>query len=147
MGVIPQDMSPGRKIFDQSCGYETSNKTNLDKKLACEGATIAKIENKTNFKEECNCYWPCNDSTYSVTMSHSLWPDRKVVDSFIETKIENHPIRQNLKAFQYYQKLKSLNATKDEIYAWVTSHFLRLNIFASSDIVSVKEQIPMYTSY
>ena len=41
--------------------------------------------------------------------------------------------------------MKEDNATENDIYNWINSHFLRINIFANSDIVSVKEQVPMYS--
>ena len=123
--------------------YLFTNKTKSDELMTCEDK-FAKI-NHTNFQDLCNCHWPCDDMSYPAIMSHSLWPNRKSLESFIEQEILNHPKWDHLKAYQHYQKLKSSNATRDEIYEWVSSHFLKLIVYAQSNIVSVKEQIPMYT--
>ena len=129
-----------------SCGhYVLSNKTKADEMLKCLARATDGVQTKYNFGDRCNCHWPCEDTTYSLTMSHSQWPSKKSLDSFIDKVLAKHPKSENLKAYQYYKKLKSLNATKDEIHEWVSSHFLRLNIYANSNIVSVKQQIPMYT--
>ena len=59
--------------------------------------------------------------------------------------IENHPRKNSLKAYEYYQNLKENNATDEQIYSWVSSHFARLNIFPQSNIVVMKQQVPMYS--
>ena len=145
-GCVPTKFVTREKHFDESCGYHVfSNKTRSDGMQKCQNIEISKIQKETNFNKACDCYAPCDETKYSVTMSQSQWPDRKILNSFIRTQIENHPNQQKSKIYQYYQKLKIDNATSDQIYSWVKSHFLRVNIFANSYIVSVKEQIPMYT--
>ena len=103
------------------------------------------LEKKADFGEKCNCHWPCEETTYSTSILQAPWPIKRSLDSFLKDILEDHPNKEDLKAYQHYQKLKSNNATREEIYAWVASHFLRLNIYANSNIVLVKEQVPMYT--
>ena len=130
-----------------SCGlFVFSNQSKSKELLACMDRVLKEIEKRVDFGEKCNCHWPCDETTYSPSISQSVWPVKSSLDAFLRDVLEDHPNKNGLKAYQHYQKLRSNNATRDEIYAWVTSHFLRLNIYATSTIVSVKEQIPMYTS-
>ncbi len=50
-----------------------------------------------------------------------------------------------MKAFKYYHQLKKSNASEDQMYSWVTSHFLRLIIYAKTDLVLVKQETPKYS--
>ena len=132
---------------DISCGhYRFFNETITKNMITCQEEVIYDAENNVNFGEECNCFWPCHDTIYPVTISQSSWPDPNTVNSFLMRVIENHPRKNaSLKAYEYYQKLKENNATDEEVYSWVSSHFARLNVFAQSDIVVVKQQVPMYS--
>ena len=131
---------------DTNCGqYRFFNETQTKQMMACQKEAIFFVENHVDFGVECNCFWPCHDTTYHVTISQSAWPDPSTLDSFTMRLIENHPRKNGLKAFEYYQNLKENNATNEEIYSWVNSHFARLNVFAQSNIVVVKQQVPMYS--
>ena len=95
-----------------------------------------------NFGEYCNCSWPCDDVTYSTDASSAVWPSKNSLKSFLQSVIETAP---NTKAYKFYQNLKSKNASNEEIYSWVQKHFLNLNVFANSNVVSVTSEIPKYT--
>ena len=136
-------MRSKRKDVPPCIGQSTS--TRGSGTFECQERVLAHIEQTVDYKKECNCHWPCEETTYSNTLSHSQWPSRDSVKSFLENTIENHPKRTQLKAYMHYQELLSQNASDEDIYKWVTSHFLRLNVFANSDIVSVREQKPMYS--
>ncbi len=95
-------------------------------------------------KEKCKCLWPCADTKYFVTMSQSAWPARSSLQSFLFSVLENNFAYNEGKAHKYYKFLKSSNASEDEIYSWVSSHFLRIIIYSRTDLVLVKEETPKY---
>ena len=145
-GCFPTRYRARRRTKFPSCAkYIFTNATKSAELLKCERGILDGIEARVDFRGKCNCFWPCVETTYSTSYSHAVWPERKSLDSFISNILESHPNKTQLKAYQYYQKLKAANASDDDIYNWVTSQFLRLNIYANSDITTVKEQILMYT--
>ena len=130
-----------------SCGhYLFSNKSKANEMLACQREVLSNVYlDREKFIQQCGCLVPWDDHSYATSMSHSVWPSRKSFNSFLTKMIKNHPKRQTLKAFQYYQKLTMENVSRNEIYDWVSKHFLRLNVFSNSRLESVEEQVPLYT--
>ena len=59
-----------------SCAqYLLINKTISDGLLECqERVTNNARVNPNYFKRKCQCFWPCSDTKYPVTMSQSAWP-------------------------------------------------------------------------
>ncbi len=130
-----------------SCGqFLLVNKTVSDSLLECQHKVIAKATQTPNyFQRKCKCFSPCSDTRYSVTISHANWPAKYSTEDFLQGLLEDNPFHKELKAHKYYQQLKSSNATEEQIYSWVSDHFLMLNVYARTDMVKVKTEIPMYT--
>ncbi len=130
-----------------SCGkYLLTNKTMSDDLLECQAKVYKRSQQTPNyFNDKCQCFWPCSDTQYSVTMSQSPWPAKSSWKSFLSETLESNPSQKEGKAYKYYQFLKSSNASEDQIYSWISHHFLRLDIFARTDLVLVKQEIPKYT--
>ncbi len=130
-----------------SCGeYIFKNKTLSASLLQCQNRAISKTQKTTKYvTEKCQCFWPCSDTRFSIKISQSTWPARHSMKTFLHKTLEMNPRRKKLKAYKHYQLLKSLNASEDAIYSWVSNHFLRLRVFARSDLVFVIEETPLYT--
>ena len=94
---------------------------------------------------ECICKYPCHETSYPVTMSLSEWPSKNSINSFPDYIFKDKKNKSNLKAYSYYQNMLNNNASQESIKTWIRSHFLRVNVFTNSKIVSVKEDIPMYS--
>ena len=145
-GCVPTRYRSRRKRKVPSCAkYIFTNVTKSAELLKCEREILDGIEATVDFREKCNCFWPCVETIYSTSYSHAVWPERKSLESFISNILESHPNKTQLKAYQHYQNLKRANASEDNVYSWVTSQFLRVNVYANSDITTVKEQILLYT--
>ena len=144
-GSFPTFSVTRNKNHVENCAfYLLSSKTKRKEMIACQTRELKNIAD-INYVEECNCHRLCDDVTFSATMSHFPWHNKNVLNAFLFHTLRNHPNKSTLKAYQHDQKFKNSNATNDEIYQWVKSHYLRLNVYAKSNIVSVKEQVPMYT--
>ncbi len=130
-----------------SCGqYLLTNKSMSDTLLNCQQRVIDRAQLTPNyFKRKCQCFWPCSDTKYSMTMSQSAWPAKSSLQSFLFSELESKSAYKGLKAYKHYQFLKSSNASEAEIYSWVSNHFLRIIIYARSDLVLVKEETPKYS--
>ncbi len=96
-----------------------------------------------DFGEFCNCSWPCDDVTYPGSASSIVWPSQNSLQSFLFSVIIK--TTKNTKAYQHYETLKSSNASQQEQYSWVQRHFLKLNVFPKSNVVSVTTEVPKYT--
>ena len=145
-GCFPTYYVTRNKKQVKSCSYYLfDNKTKGIEMMTCQERILENIRSEVDFKAKCNCHWPCDGIAYPGSASHSPWPNRKVLDSLLFTILQNHPKRDNLRAYQHLQNLKNTNASKEEIYTWVKGHFVRLNVYANSHIVSVKKQVPTYT--
>ncbi len=130
-----------------SCAqYLLVNETLSDNLVRCQtDAVESAMQTPNYFSDKCQCFWPCSHTKYSVTVSQSAWPARHSLKYFLQNTLENNSRQRKLKAFKYYQKLKSSNASEDQIYSWVTNHFVKLNIYSRNDLVLVKEETPKYT--
>ena len=55
---------------DTNCGhYRFFNETLTKQMMTCQEEAIHYAENHVNFGKECNCFWPCHDTTYHVTIN------------------------------------------------------------------------------
>ena len=135
------------KTDNPSCGkYILLNETKGQDMLKCERGLSQEWSGKIkNYGEYCNCSWPCDDITYFTHSSSAVWPSQNTWQSFLHSIEESSQLK-NTKPYQYYQLLKSNNASNEEIYSWVQKHFLKLNVFANSIVVSVTKEIPKYTT-
>ncbi len=139
-------MVRNRKNISSCADHLLSNKSISDTMMSCQVGVIHKTMGIPNyFSDECKCFWPCSDMTYSVAMSLSNWPTKSSMKYFLYNTIEKHSRKKDLKANHYYEFLKVSNASDDDIFFWVSHHFLRLNIYARSDMVVVKQEKPKYT--
>ncbi len=130
-----------------SCGqFLLTNKSKSDNLLECQRAVTRKAIHTPNyFIKNCKCFWPCSDTKYPVTMSQSKWPARQSLKYFLHKTLQSNPRQKKLKAYKHFQFLQKTNASEDQLYYWVTNHFLRLNVYARSDLVLVKEETAKYT--
>ena len=119
--------------------------SNASDMLHCQNSILKSIETRLDYAKDCNCYAPCEGTKYSVTISQSEFPSQNSMVSFWKVVLEDNPARENLKAYNYYKNLVEQNASTEELKTWTRQHFLRLNIYANSKTVAVKEQIPIYT--
>ena len=129
-----------------SCGKEVFNNWNISQQLLdCQTKFLRNIETKIDFAGECNCHSPCEDTRYPIHISQSQFPSQSSIQSFWQRILEENPDKDKMKAYQYYQKLRAQNTSTEELKSWTYRHFLRLNVYANSVTVSVREQIPMIT--
>ena len=129
-----------------SCGHDIFvNASRAKEKLDCQNSLLNNIETQLNYAQDCNCHVPCEDTEYLVTISQSQFPSQNSIASFWKVVIEDNPNRHNLKVYQYYQNLIAKNTSIETLKSWTHKHFLKLNIFANKKVVSVREQMPMYT--
>ena len=129
-----------------SCGQDVySNCTRAEHMLNCQRQFLQNIETKIDFAGDCNCHSPCEDTRYPVTISQSQFPSQSSIASFWQTVLDDHPQRENLKAYHYYRDLRDQNTSVEELKSWTHNHFLRLNVYVHSKTVAVREQIPIIT--
>ena len=127
-----------------SCGediYKVSDKT----MRACQDSVLKDIETRLNYANDCNCQKPCEDTKYSISISHSEFPSENSMVSFWKTILEDNTQQENIKAYKYYEQLRAQNTSMESMIKWTQKHFLRLTVYATSKTVSVKKYIPMIT--
>ncbi len=138
-GCLPTKYPSRRVLNIPNCGSYLFNDSCLQKiKLDCQNEVLDNAETLYDFEKECQCYRPCKDTQYQISSSQSQWPSHKSIRSFIKNVLEDHPERDNLKAYKYYQHLLSQNASLNDIEEWIQGYFFRLNVYARSETVSVK---------
>ncbi len=130
-----------------SCGQQLLyNETKSNAMIKCQGQVTVKTRTTPNYyADNCNCFWSCSDTKYYVTMSQSAWPSKSSWKSFLNTVFEENPNKESSKAHKHYEILKSTNASDEQIFSWVSNHFLRLSVDAKTDLVLVKQETPKYT--
>ena len=111
--------------------------------LDCQIETIKHMN--IDFKDNCGCFSPCIEGFYVTFVSSAEWPSQNSINTFLDFLFEPNSTNTNLKAYQYYQNLLSQNASQEIINTWIRRHFLRINVFANTRFVSVKEDVPMFT--
>ncbi len=131
-----------------SCAYyATRNKTLHETMTRCQSAVYGETKSaQFDYGAACRCFPACEDIGYPVTISQSTWPAENTVASFLEKHVAQHPDRKNLKAYRDFRSLELRNASRAEMTAWVRRSFLRLNVFATSSTVLIREEIPLYTA-
>ena len=140
-GCFPMVYATRRKYSRQnisSCGnFIFVNETLSNELIQCQNKSLYKKD--SYFAAMCDCHVPCEDMSYTVTLSQSDWPSQSVIGSFLEVLVEGNT---NTKAYSYYQNLLKQNASKEVKHKWVKSSFLRLNVFAKSNVVVMYDQMP-----
>ena len=78
-----------------------------------------------------------------LSLSHNLsFRHKAPIASFWQTVLDDHPHKENLKAYHYYRDLRDQNTSVEELKSWTHNHFVRLNVYVHSKTVSVREADP-----
>ena len=123
------------------CGQiNFNNITESADRSECELTTL--MEAMRTDAARSSCFPPCKDTTYSSSLSQTLWPSTSCVDDFYHQFITQHPDKYNLKAYKALNKEMTSKATSNERKTeLIRRNFVQLTVYYSTDQVqSITQQ-------
>ena len=106
--------------------YLLKNSSKAWEMLKCQDDVLQYVNTNIGFHTGCNCYSPCEEISYSLTMSQSEWPSKSSINAFPHYIFKNKNNKTNIKAYSYYQNLLNNNTSQESINNWVRRHFVRV---------------------
>lgn len=139
---LPDNLNFSSAKFCATLGGTTmADVQELLKNIQCESDKLGHFSSTISLQQECLCYPPCREDTYSLDISYSYWPIDYTQQSFYQVYVLDNPDHQHLKA---YNNLKHFNMTDLTALDLIHRNFVRVNIYLKNLVVTQHRQMQAY---